>query len=141
MNSNMRRHYRNHTTPGLSRAQPTDAGRKRRGVDTLNALSYPPESMSRVVVASTKPQHASPPYSTTSRYHQRQQYPLSSSPRSDSSSPPPHLASIPSSATLTKHSYPLVHTKREHKYSPSTPYMHSLADSRVSTALRPAFHL
>lgn len=206
MNSNMRRHYRNHTTPGFSRAQPTDSRRKRRRVDnTINNHSssiptvdkphsanlMPPichfspsddseyesdkeidameqrdklvdyrtkapaynltQSMARVTV--TNPPHEFPPYGATSRYHQRQQYPYSdarsfhsSSPSSSSSSPSPSLQSVSTLANGHQPYPPHVQTttttnvKRDHKYNPSAPYMHSLADTRVSTALRPAYH-
>ena len=200
----MRRHYRNHSTPGFSRAQPTDSRRKRRRVDTVNnsipittdnkphpTNLMPPishfspsddsdydsdreamaiekrdelvdyhtkapaynltQSMARVTV--TKPQHEFPPYGATSRYHQRQQYPYSdprnfhssSASSSSSSTPSPPLvhASMPSPLANGRQPYPHVHTpntKRDHKYNPSAPYMHSLADTRVSTALRPAYH-
>jgi len=217
VNSNMRRHYRNHTTPGFSRAQPNDNRRKRRQVDALDTLSHPmpvvdqayrkphpasmmlsppishfsasddseydsdmeaysvqerdeldyrtkspayrptttlTQSMARVPAVSVKPQHGFPPYGATSRYHQRHHpygdthsRPLtpgsslhSSSP---SNSPSPRLvhSSIPPAAYNGHHSYSQLHpTKREQKYNPSAPYIHSLADTRVSTALRPAFH-
>jgi len=113
------------------------------------------QSMARVAV--TKPHHHHdellfPPYGATSRYqhHQRQQQQQyaygdaarsfhSSSPSSSSSSLPSPLlqpATVPSSRQI----YPSSNTKRDHKYNPSAPYMHSLADTRVSTALRPAYH-
>ncbi|KAF8808278.1 hypothetical protein BYT27DRAFT_7137468 [Phlegmacium glaucopus] len=221
VNSNMRRHYRNHTTPGFSRAQPNDNRRKRRRVDTLDALSHPmpavdqayrkphpanlmpsppishfsasddseydseieaesypvqerdelvdyrtkppayrsatanlTRSMARASFGPVKPQHGGfSPYGATSRYHQRQ-HPygdahvrpltpgssLQSSSPSNSPSPRPPPDSMP--PAYNRH-YSYSHsqtTKREQKYNPSAPYMHSLADTRVSTALRPAFH-
>lgn len=112
-------------------------------------------SMARVTVTSVKSQHESSPYSA--RYPQRHNNPYGDGPHagpltpvsnsgfhssSPSNSPSPRLqpASI-RPATHGPHSYPHVHTtKREQKYNPSAPYVHSLADTRVSTALRPAFH-
>jgi hypothetical protein len=202
VNSNMRRHYRNHTTPGFSRAQPADSRRKRRRVDnTLNPSSFPTvnhhhhhqadlmppishfspsdddsddesdrdivstigkrdelvdyhtkapaynltQSMARVTVTKPQQQLEFPPYGATSRYRQpSSSYPYgdtrslhSSSPsNSSTSSPSPHLQHAATTPVDGRHPY----TKRDHKYNPSAPYMHSVADTRVSTALRPAYH-
>ena len=119
MNSNMRRHYRNHTTSGFSRVQPTDNRRKRRRVD---ALSHSMPAADQVYRKSNL--MPSPPISH-----------FSASDDSEYDSDRDEYDSL-------RHPYPHVHvnTKRDHKYNPSAPYMHSLADSRVSTALRPAYH-
>ena len=114
----MRRHYRNHTTPGFSRVQPTDNRRKRRRVDALSHSLPSADQVYRKANLMPSPAISHFSASDDSEYDSDRDY---DSPR---------------------HPYPHVHinTKRDHKYNPSAPYMHSLADTRVSTALRPAYH-
>ena len=137
----MRRHYRNHTTPGFSRVQPTDNRRKRRRVDHHQLSHSMPGSGGAAAVADQVYRNKanlmpSPPIShfsasDDSEYDSdgRDEYHSSSN---DSSS----LRQLPSSYPHVVH----VNSKRDHKYNPSAPYMHSLSDTRVSTALRPAYH-
>ncbi|RDB30242.1 C2H2 finger domain transcription factor mtfA [Hypsizygus marmoreus] len=191
VNSNMRRHYRNHTTPGFSRPQTNDTRRRRRrgqsnglifvGGNASPTMQRPGSGSSMTPPISSlsmdddsdedlsdvaandgfqdeeedeldslpdESVHTSRrPYSRSSdlaeshsyerttfnRYsqsHMRSANPnLTSSCRSrSSSSPTPPLPGVATS----------VHQDRI--YNPSPPYVRSFTDSRVSTALRPAFH-
>ena len=118
----MRRHYRNHTTPGFSRVQPTDNRRKRRRVDALSHSMPAADQVYRK--ANLMP---SPPISHFSASDDSDiEYDSERDEYDSIRRPYPHVQHV--------------NTKRDHKYNPSAPYMHSLADTRVSTALRPAYH-
>ncbi|KAG6909217.1 hypothetical protein DXG01_001524 [Tephrocybe rancida] len=160
VNSNMRRHYRNHTTPGVSRPHAVDNGRRRKrgthslvfvpgdpraGSHSANSFSPPPISSLSMDEGSdgsdggnyqddeedeldSLPDDASPIYPTSAQPWARQNefsdkdhYDSRHSASSSSSSPSPPL-------------------RPTYTYSPSAPYSRSFADSKVSTALRPAFH-
>lgn len=179
----MRRHYRNHTTPGFSRSQSNDNRRRRRRAPQSASLSGGDSISPTIRMATTKRQQfiPSPPISSlamsedsdddisdpmegtytheedelespneefftrqrrgfvhpssrgmpgrpeherTASQHFSQSH-IRSLRRSPSSPPPSPSPSPPPSEPF---------------YSPSAPYVRSLADPRVSTALRPAFH-
>ena len=128
VNSNMRRHYRNHTTPGFSRVQPTDNRRKRRRVDALiSSHSMPSADQVYHRKANLMPSPPISHFSTTDDSDSELERDEYDSHHHHRLPPyPPHVH--------------VNNAKRDHKYNPSAPYMHSLSDTRVSTALRPAYH-
>ena len=157
----MRRHYRNHTSPGLSRAQPVEPRRRRRraqdtdlvfvSADSSSSNAQPltpatPESSS--ISDEEDDEDLSPTggsYRHGSDYHRSAPHHPAAGFEYDTngnshihrreshlrSSTPMSVSSSPSPPTT-----PL----SEHKYSPSVPYLRSVVtDTTVSTALRPAF--
>ena len=163
MNSNMRRHYRNHTAPAMPRPQTIDNRRRRKRGSPPNLVLITGDS--RTETHSTPmagqsmghdsdvsddeedeleslPDDASPVYMTYKRpwerasgYHEKDTY---------DSRPPPssryyqsHVRSGQAGNSFHKSPPP----QGIHTYSPSAPYSRSFTDSKVSTALRPAFHV
>jgi hypothetical protein len=182
----MRRHYRNHTTPGFSRSQSNDPRRRRRrdphqpsfaGGNTSptvrttagqqSLITSPPissltmsedsdedisDAMEGTYAFDEEDELESPSEETTTRYPRA--YGSSSGPREvprrsnyeyahTQHFSQSHIRSFrglnhrsASSPSTSPSSSP---PPSEPFYNPSAPYVRSLADSRVSTALRPAF--
>ncbi|KAF8148851.1 hypothetical protein B0H34DRAFT_785562 [Crassisporium funariophilum] len=113
---------------------------RRRASPDYRAASGLAQSMARVAVAPAKYQHhGSHPYASSSRHSYPHDYtrPLTPVSSLHSSSPSPSHSPSPRPEAAHSNLYP---PRKEYKYTASAPYVLSLADSRVSTALRPAFH-
>lgn len=163
----MRRHYRNHTSPGLSRAQPIDHRRRRRRTqeDLVFVSSGSPSAQipSHHGFISPAPKSSISDDSedenhSPSAYHYYPDDPRFPSARSG----PPGGGDTYMNANHTSQTTNLFHNREshlrastpisigssppttplcEHKYSPSAPYLRSsVTDTTVSTALRPAFN-
>jgi hypothetical protein len=157
VNSNMRRHYRNHTIPG---SKAIDQRRRRRRVPTIGLVGgdvaptvhvTPISSMNSPSISSRSGSEESDddiptPMDDCDRLHYAAEGPpnFSKAVQADRASrrysqyhvralrPGPEYRST--SPSLSPSPSP------DHVYSPSAPYIRSFMDSRVSTALRPAFH-
>ena len=157
VNSNMRRHYRNHTMPG---SKAVELRRRRRGV--------PPSSLVDFDASSSHTSHLTPISSMNSPSLSGR----SDSEDSDEELPTPMdecdeirsgadgASGISKSTTYQASRYysqSHIRTLRydsasrspspssssrspDHVYTPSAPYIQSFMDPRVSTALRPVFH-
>ncbi|KAG5725726.1 Zinc finger protein [Termitomyces sp. T112] len=160
VNSNMRRHYRNHTAPAAPRPQAVESRRRRKRGSPNNVVFVTGDSRPKThhpsIVSSqsmeldsdvsddeedeleSSPDDVLPaymsskqPWERTNSYHEKDTYdsrPLSS--RYSQS----HVRSDQTGNSFSSSPSPIG------IYSPSEPYSRSFADSRVSTALRPAFH-
>lgn len=171
----MRRHYRNHTTPGFSRSQPNDNRRRRRRVT--------PQGASRNSIALTTERQQfvqAPPISSLAMGEDSDDEEMSDAMEGTHAEEEDQLESSDSSPRQQRtflysnfrnfrktsacadldlervHDFLQSHVRSVRRspssppsspspspppsYSPSAPYVRSLADTRVSTALRPAFH-
>ncbi len=164
----MRRHYRNHTSPGLSRAQPIDHRRRRRRTQETDLVFVsngspsgqppshhgfiPPTPDSSISDESEDESHSPSAYH---HYHDDPRF-LSARPGppggGDSFMNGNHTSQtanlyhnreshLRASTPISIASSPPTTPLCEHKYSPSAPYLRSsVTDTTVSTALRPAFN-
>lgn len=201
MNSNMRRHYRNHTSPGLARPSSAESRRRHRKARVSNLVfihpnstgspnlphadaassivsSPPPSDISMTEESEDETSDSVPSYAAYSKREIRATaaYPECKRPRSQrgvggykniaprtvgidtqgvaissrsSSSSSPysqshirgsmHWSSSNISSSVSTASSPSP-SPEEALYNPSAPYSRSFADTRVSTALRPAFN-
>ncbi|KAG6875587.1 hypothetical protein C0992_003184 [Termitomyces sp. T32_za158] len=168
VNSNMRRHYRNHTTPAAPRPQAVDNRRRRKRGSPSDLVFISGDSHTEThrtspfihpPIASQSMEHDSEvsddeedeldssqedvsPVDVTSRqywegqtssYHDKDRY----GPRSSSRYSQSHVRSGQTGKFSSASPSPPLRT---YTYSPSAPYSRSFDDSKVSTALRPAFH-
>ncbi|KAG6902064.1 hypothetical protein C0995_004910 [Termitomyces sp. Mi166 len=168
VNSNMRRHYRNHTAPGVPRPQALDNRRRRKRGSPSNLVFVPGDTHSETHPTSSfihppivsqsvehdsdvsddeedeldsSPDEVSPVYMTSQQSWERpnrckEKDPCASRTPSSLYSQS-HMRSGQTKSSSSSSPSPSLGT---YTYSPSAPYSRSFADSKVSTALRPAFH-
>jgi hypothetical protein len=158
VNSNMRRHYRNHTIPG---SKAVDQRRRRRRVPADGLVEggashtirrTPISSVDSPLLSSRSASEESDEniptpmdechglssavgglsdFSKTAKYDRTSRYYYSQS----------HIRTLRFESTSCSASPSLSPSPPpDHVYTPSAPYVRSFMDPRVSTALRPAFH-
>lgn len=167
----MRRHYRNHTTPAAPRPQAADNRRRRKRGSPNDLVFIPGDSRTETQpsslfthppIASQSMEHdsdvsddeedeldssqedASPVNMACRQYwegharscHDKDRY--GSRPSSSRYSQSHVRSGQPGNPSSSASPSPPLRT---YTYSPSAPYSRSFDDSKVSTALRPAFHL
>jgi len=172
VNSNMRRHYRNHTTPGFSRPQSNDSRRRRRkqgppqGVVFIAGEPRPgTQNAGAFMTPAISSLEDSDDLSDADEEDELDSLPDDNSPTYERSPGPYSMSTRPSGKTSddrrtsNRHSQSRTtsanpassqhsdflssstpHPPEDYIYSPSAPYSRSFTDSKVSTALRPAFH-
>ena len=156
VNSNMRRHYRNHTTPG---SKAIDHRRRRRRAPATHLVDSNPlySIHNSKPVSSTDSPHISSRSASeesdediptpmdegddlrsggSSELSKERQYYRAFRYNSESHTRTSSLDSLSRSASPSMSPSP----PPSHVYLPSAPYVQSVLDKSVSTALRPAFH-